>query len=298
MDLSGGKFYVYRLRYSNSEELSEILNQLISGAGSDTSSTRSSNSSTRGSSLSRRNTSNSRTNNRRRTNNTRNTRNNSGNRSNAGRVNFEGDVSIASDPSTNALIINASRVDYLRLKEVIDQLDVKRKQVIVEATILEVSLSEEEGFGVELQGATGENGAGFFGQTNFGSLGNLFTDPTALSDLTLAAASTGTLTLGEIVIPSQAILISALSRHSNVNVLSAPSILTTDNEEAEIIVGENVPFVTSRSTDSSNINNTFNSIERQDVGITLRITPQISTGTFVNLRIFVEISNVVKRDKK
>jgi hypothetical protein len=70
--------------------------------------------------------------------------------------------------------------------------------------------------------------------------------------------------------------------------------VATDNEEAEIIVGENVPFVTSIGTDTSNINNTFNQIERQDVGITLRITPQISTGDFVNLTIFVEISNVVQ----
>jgi hypothetical protein len=165
----------------------------------------------------------------------------------------------------------------------------------VEATILEVTLSDDEGMGIELQGTAGiDDKGGVLTQTNFGSITNLLTNPAALTDLTIAAASSGTLTLpGGLVIPSQAVLISAVSRHSNVNVLSSPTILATDNEEAEIIVGENVPFVTSTSTDTSNIGNTFNQVERQDVGITLRITPQISSGDYVNLRMFVEISNVV-----
>jgi hypothetical protein len=211
-----------------------------------------------------------------------------------GKVSFEGEVSIAPDPSTNSLIINAARPDYLKIKEVIGLLDVKRRQVLVEATLVEVRLTNEEGLGVELQGAVGTDDAGYVTQTNFGGLTNLLTNPSQLSDLTIAAASTGTLTLpGGLVIPSQAVLISALSSNSNVNVLSSPNILATDNEEAEIIVGENVPFVTSTSTDASNINNTFNQIERQDVGITLRITPQISLGDYVLLKIFVEISNVV-----
>jgi hypothetical protein len=78
-----------------------------------------------------------------------------------------------------------------------------------------------------------------------------------------------------------------------VNVLSAPNILTTDNEEAQIVVGNNVPFISSTSTSSENLNNTFNQVDRQDVGITLRITPQISSGDFVTLKIFTEVSDVV-----
>ncbi|HQH28352.1 MAG TPA: secretin N-terminal domain-containing protein, partial [Oligoflexia bacterium] len=211
-----------------------------------------------------------------------------------GKVNLEGEVSIAADGATNSLIINAARGDYEKIKQVIEVLDIKRRQVIVEATLLEVSLNQEEGMGIELQGTAAWDDGAIFAQTNYDNLTNLLTRPNALSDLTIAAASSGTITLpGGIVIPSQAILVTALSKHQNVNVLSAPTILATDNEEAEIIVGENVPFVSSTSTNQTNLNNTFNQIDRQDVGITLRITPQIGTGDYVGLHMFVEISNVV-----
>ena len=175
VDLSSGRFYVYNLKHADAESLAEILNNLISGA---TSSSESPTTRTTGSSLSRTNAANNTANTRtRRTNpNTgRNlTRRGTGNAPN-GRVNFEGEVSIAPDPSTNAIIINASRSDYMRLKDVIDELDVKRRQVLVEATILEVRLSEQEGFGIELQGALGEDSAGFLAQSNFGCL--LYTSP-------------------------------------------------------------------------------------------------------------------------
>lgn len=299
VDLSGGRFYVYRLKHADAEVLSDILSKLISGAESTKSSP-----TTQGSSLSRKGQTKESSPAssigervaealRRRQSSTAAAMG-SGSGESSGKVNLEGEVSIAPDPSTNSLIINASRNDYLKIKEVIDELDVKRRQVIVEATILEVSLSKDEGMGIELQGTAATDEAGVFGQTNWGGLTNLITNPAALSDLTIAAASAGTITLpGGIVLPSQALLISAVSRNSNVNVLSSPTILTTDNEEAEIIVGENVPFVSSTSTDPSNLNNTFNQVERQDVGITLRITPQISLGDFVTLKIFAEISNVV-----
>lgn len=302
VDLSGGRFYVYRLKHADAEILAGILSDITSGA----STAESQKSTVTGSSISRsqaqRSTQENSSSSTDRLTQTLQQRalaarqfasqgaaGGSGNR-----VNFEGEVSIASDAATNSLIINASRSDYLKVKEVIDELDVKRRQVIVEATILEVSLNKDEGRGFELQGSTGNNNGGGLAQTNFGGLTNLFTNPAALSDLTIAAASTGTITLpGGITIPSQAVLVTALSSNQHVNVLSAPTILTTDNQEAEIIVGENVPFVRSTGSDPTNLNNTFNQIERQDVGITLRLTPQISTGEFVTLKIFVEISNVV-----
>jgi len=303
LDRSSGRFWVYPLKHADAESLAEILNNLISGA---TEGGSSSGSSTQGSSLTR-STRNTNTNNQNANSNRltqalarsrrllAQSRQGTAGAAAGGRVSLEGEVSITSDPATNSVIMNASRSDYLRLKDVIDSLDVKRRQVLVEATILEVTVSDEEGFGVEVQGTAGiETAGGVITQTNFGSITNLLTNPAALTDLTIAAASTGTLTLpGGLTIPSQAVLISAVSAHSNVNILSSPTILATDNEEAEIIVGENVPFVTSTSTDSTNIGNTFNQVERQDVGITLRITPQISSGDYVNLRMFVEISNVV-----
>ena len=313
LDQSGGRFWVHRLQHADSEELSDVLNALISGNTSGLGARRDGRNS--GSSISRNNRSsagsrfgerqssnsalNRLQNNQQRTPTLNNAAGGIGGASGDGAKNsFEGEVTIAPDAATNSLIINASRSDYLRLKEVIDELDVKRRQVLVEATILEVSIDNEEGLGVELQGTAGTDNGGIVGQTNFGGLTNLLTNPAALTDLTIAAASTGTLTLpGGVTIPSQAVLVTAVSRLTNVNVLSTPTILSTDNEEAEIIVGENVPFVSSTSTDTSNIQNTFNSIERQDVGITLRITPQISSGDFVVLKIFVEVSGVVERTR-
>lgn len=315
LDLSGGRFHVYKLKHSKAEETAQMLNALVSGGGS----TYSPQKKSKGSSISRSNSSRNRKNSYNQngygagfnespsysqpsqSSAQMSSSSGSGQQKGAGkgiqtgRVTFEGEVSIAPDTSTNSLIINASRSDFQKLSEVLEIIDARRRQVIVEATILEVTLSKQSGLGSELQGTLGAEEGGIFGQTNFGGLTNLLTDPKKLSDLTIAAASSGTLTLpGGIKIPSQAVLISALSQMSNVNVLSSPTILTTDNEEAEIVVGENVPFVTGVSQNTSNLNNTFNQVDRQDVGITLRITPQISTEDFVTLSIFVEISNVVQ----
>jgi hypothetical protein len=129
-----------------------------------------------------------------------------------------------------------------------------------------------------------------FAGTN--SLNTLFTDPKQLQGLTLAAASAGSLKLPGLTIPTQSILVSAAQRNNNVNLLSAPTILATDNEEAQIVVGKNVPFLASTSTSSANLNNTFNQVDRQDVGITLRITPQISSRDYVTLKVFTEVSAV------
>ncbi len=308
VDKSSGRFWVYRLEHANAEELSEVLGNLISGTGGSPTSTNSS-----GSSISRSSNNNSGLNGQggsqfggsnaggsssgRRSSINRQKQNSSGAPgviTSDSKVAFEDEISVAADPSTNSLIINAGKTDYEKLSQVIRELDVKRRQVLVEATILEVSLNDTESLGLELQGTAATTDAGFITQTNFGGLTNLLANPAALSDLTIAAASAGSLTLpGGLEIPSQAVLLSAVSQHSNVNVLSAPTILSTDNQEAEIIVGENVPFVASTSTNQTNLGNTFNQIQRQDVGITLKITPQLGTGDFLTLQIFVEISNVV-----
>ncbi len=315
-DRSAGRFWVYRLQHADAESVAEVIGNLISGTGGSPSSSKSKTSLSSGSSFTRsRNggsspglssgfgdTGTSRFGNQgQQQQQSRPTQQSSvgvvtgGGSGKDGKVTLEGEVSVAPDAATNSLIINASRSDYQRLKEVIEALDVKRRQVLVEATVLEVTLTDNEDLGVELQGTAGYDKGGIIAQTNFGGITSLLTNPAALTDLTIAAASTGTLTLpGGLVIPSQAVLVSALSRHSNVNVLSTPTILTTDNEEAKIIVGENVPFVTSTSTNNTNLNNTFNQVERQDVGISVRITPQISSGDFVNLKIFIEISDVVE----
>lgn len=215
-----------------------------------------------------------------------------------GKVNLEGEVTVAADSSTNSLVINSSRGDYEKLKELIKDLDVKRHQVLVEATILEVSLKRNKETGVEWQTTAATDSGGVFAQNNFGGLTNIISNPAALSDLTIAAASSGSIVLpGGIALPSQALLVTALSNNSDVNILSTPTIVATDKQEAEIVVGQNVPFITSTSTNQTNLNNTFNQIERQDVGIKLRIVPQISAGDFVIMKIFIEISNVADGTK-
>ena len=319
LDQSSGRFYVYRLKHAEASELAEIVGALVGGQGGGNTGATGSKSKRNSGQSSLSGYGNNSGNNSMFGNSSLNSRNSrsqlgtsrtglggldssgrsltgsTGTDHEGGKVVFTGDISIAADESTNSLIISASKSDYLRVKELIDQLDVKRRQVLVEATILEVSLDHTEGMGVELQGVGATDHAAGIGQTNFGGLTNILSNPAALSDLTLAAVSTGTLTLpGGIVVPSQAVLITAVSRNQDVNVLSTPTILATDNEEAQIVVGENVPFVTSTSTDPTNLNNTFNQIERQDVGIKLHLTPQISgEGDFVALQIMVEISNVV-----
>lgn len=209
---------------------------------------------------------------------------------------FEGEVRITADPSTNALIVNASPQDFETLKGVIEQIDVRRRQVYVEAIIMELRLETTRRLGIELQGAVDLGTGVGLGRTNFGT-NTAVANPTGLiglQGLVLAAASDQTIRLPDgTVVPAQTALITATQGHADVNILSAPNILTTDNQEAEIVVGQNVPFLASRSTSETNLANTFATIERRDVGITLRITPQITEGGMVRLDIFEEVSAVI-----
>ena len=211
---------------------------------------------------------------------------------------FEGQVRMTADPATNALIIDASPQDFETIKGVIDLLDVRRRQVYVEAIIAEVSLDKTRELGIEFQGATAiGNGVGV-GRTNLsGDINSLLT-PTSLQGLILAAASSQTITVNGVQVPAQQALLRALEKESDANILSAPTILTSDNQEAEIVSGQNVPFIASQSTSEVNLSNTFATIERRDVGITLRITPQISEGGSVRLDIFEEVSDVISNDPR
>jgi general secretion pathway protein D len=211
---------------------------------------------------------------------------------------FEGAVRLTADPSTNALIISCSPQDFETLKEVIDKLDVRRRQVYVEAIIAEVSLDKTRELGIEFQGATSlGNGVGV-GRTNLSGDINSILSPVSLQGLILAAASSQTVTVNGVQVPAQQALLRALEREADTNILSAPTILTSDNQEAEIVSGQNVPFIASQSTSEVNLSNTFATIERRDVGITLRITPQISEGGTVRLDIFEEVSDVISNDPR
>jgi len=207
---------------------------------------------------------------------------------------LEAPVRTTADPATNTLVVSATSADWETLRGVIGDLDVRRRQVFVEAIILEATTDKLRSLGIELQGAASLGGSTVgFGQVNLSALGTAVSNPTSLPGLIFAAASNQMVTLpsGQQV-PAYTVLLSALETQSDIDVLSAPNMVTTDNEEAEIVVGRNVPFVASRATSSSNLSNLFTTIERRDVGITLRLTPRITADDFVHLTLFEEVSDI------
>ncbi|MEY3427708.1 MAG: Type secretion system protein precursor [Pseudomonadota bacterium] len=207
---------------------------------------------------------------------------------------------IQADPSTNALIITAPEPQYRQLRAVIDKLDARRAQVFVESLIAEVSAEKAAEFGVQWQGPVGGKG-----DTNIGLLGTNFrvgganlislatqgasgnVAPSSGLNVGVAHNSNGTYVLG--------FLARFLQTTGDGNVLSTPNLLTLDNEEAKIVIGQNVPFVTGQYT-NNNTNagsvNPFQTIERKDVGLTLRVKPQISENGTVKLQIYQEVSRL------
>ncbi|MBX3655593.1 MAG: type II secretion system secretin GspD [Ramlibacter sp.] len=207
---------------------------------------------------------------------------------------------IQADPATNSLIITAPEPQYRQLRAVIDRLDQRRAQVYVESLIAEVNADKAAEFGIQWQGAVGKNG-----DKNIGVLGTNFSigGQNIISLATQAASGT--------VLPSTGanfgiarntngvyvlgFLARFLEANGDGNILSTPNLLTLDNEEAKIVIGQNVPFVTGQYTNnnsSSGSVNPFQTVERKDVGITLRVKPQISENGTVRLQIFQEVSSV------
>ncbi len=216
-----------------------------------------------------------------------------------GKALFTGDVKIVAEPATNALLITADPSDMNALNAIIDKLDVRRLQVLVEALIVEVSTGVGEQFGVEWRGTNGFGGTnptGFGGTTfsnNAGTnINSVAANPFAAGAGLVVGVAKGTLTFGDTTILNLGALARALATKTDTNILSTPNILTMDNEEAEIIVGQNVPFITGQSSTQGGVTNPFQTIERKDVGLTLKVKPQISEGNTVRLEIFQEISSV------
>ncbi|WOE77408.1 type II secretion system secretin GspD [Pseudomonas protegens] len=200
----------------------------------------------------------------------------------------ESPVLVSADQSQNALVLMASPAQLATFETIIDELDQPRAQVLVEAAIVEVSGDINEALGVQWAGSRGNVSAA----ANFNSAG--------LSIGTLINSLQGdkrpTLPDGAIIgIGSSnfGALITALSSDSNNNLLSTPSLLTLDNEAAEILVGQNVPFQTgSYTTDTAGASNPFTTVERKDVGITLKVTPHINEGNFLRLNVEQESSEL------
>ena len=208
---------------------------------------------------------------------------------------------IQADTSTNSLIITASEPQFRQIRAVIDQLDGRRAQVMVESLIAEVDASKTSQFGIQWQNILGAKGGnvGVIG-TNFGSGGNNLLSLALSANNPTAASTPGAgLNVGSFKQVNGVYVLSALAnflqQNGDNNILSTPTLLTLDNEEAKIVVGQNVPFVTGQYTSNNTINgsvNPFQTIERKDVGLTLRVKPQISETGTVKLTIYQEVSSV------
>ncbi len=215
---------------------------------------------------------------------------------------MKGKVTIIADKATNSLIVNAPAGLYQNLLGIIKDLDKRRKQVYVEAMIVEASLDKLKELGAKWRTIARNDGepvavAGFgtmdsssmleiingLAGISVGGMGNFFSVPV-----------TDGITTTNLTIPGFSALFSVNEFRDAVNVLSTPQILTSDNKEAEIIVGENVPFISKRETNTTGTaaGSLFNVIERKDVGIMLKLTPQITEGEYVKLDLYQEISSL------
>ena len=210
---------------------------------------------------------------------------------------------IQADPTTNSLIITAPEPQYRQLRAVIDKLDGRRAQVLVESLIVEVNADKAAEFGIQWQTALGSKG-----DSNIGLIGTNYSAASGAGAniINLATATPGTVRPGGGLNfglghnfggkYGLSVLARFLETNGDGNVLSTPNLLTLDNEEAKIIIGQNVPFITGQYTNNNSNSgsvNPFQTIERKDVGLSLRVRPQINENGTVKLSIFQEVSDVV-----
>ena len=214
---------------------------------------------------------------------------------------------IQADPTTNSLIITAPEPQYRQLRAVIDKLDGRRAQVLVESLIVEVNANKLAEFGIQWQSVLGSKGDGVMGAigTNSGAAGANIIGLTAgiLQGGTAAATAVGKLGGGLNLALAPRIngqyylgaLANFLQNSGDSNVLSTPNLMTLDNEEARIVIGKSVPFVTGSYANTGGNNgavNPFTTVERKDVGLMLRVRPQINENGTVKMYIYQEISKV------
>ncbi len=280
---SSGRIHVYPLEHADAEEMAQTLTSVISGiqAGTRTPA---------------------------RPGTTRPAPRPTGTNAGSTASSFEGDVRVSHDKPTNSLVVVASVADFNSLLRVIRILDSARRQVYIEATIVEVSVNRSRDFGVSFHGGYIDDGSGsiVLGGVQHSQLGSL-----NVQSLATATGAIGGI-LGPLLdgaeqflgtsIPSFGVLFQALATAGNVHILSTPHIFTTDNEEAEISVGQNIPY------QSAAIGGGFGgaggaggivpsvSVQRQDVALTLKITPHVNIGGMVRLEIDLEISDIASED--
>jgi general secretion pathway protein D len=208
---------------------------------------------------------------------------------------------IQADPATNAILINAPDAIYNSLRAALDKLDIRRSQVYVEALIAEITADKAAEFGIQWQDLSGADGnrTSLFGGTNFGGPGQNILGISANPGTAGRGLNIGVIK-GVVTIPgvgtvlNLGVLVRALETDGNANILSTPTLLTLDNEEARIVIGQNVPFITGQYALSGGATTPtpFQTVERRDVGLTLRVKPQISEGGTVRLQLYQEVSSV------
>ena len=222
---------------------------------------------------------------------------------------------IQAEPATNSLIITANEPLYRNLRHVIDQLDKRRGQVYIESIIVEVSSTNAAELGIQWQGLVGSGNQNTgFGGTNFtnadGTTGsnitnlsrnvNAILNPNNTAGITPVPPNPG-LNLGLLTkfngVYGMSALITALSTTTGTNILSTPNIITLDNEEARIVVGQNIPLISGSyaTTGSAATATPFTTVTRQDIGLILRVKPQISENGLVKMQIYQEVSNVASQ---
>ena len=208
---------------------------------------------------------------------------------------------IQADAATNSIIITAPDATYNNLRAVVEKLDVRRAQVYVEALIAEITSDRAAEFGVQWQnlGGLDDSGRQVFGGTNFGGAGEniigISQNPGSAGpglNLGIINGRVNIPGIGEIL--NLGVLVRALETDANANILSTPTLLTLDNEEASIVIGQNVPFITGQyaTTGAGTTPTPFQTIERRDVGLTLQVKPQISEGGTVRLQFYQEVSSI------
>lgn len=305
-----GGLKVFKLKYASAKNLSEILQGLVTGQAVNSNSNNSSTNSNFSNTSNLNNNSNSTSSNSSSGSTIStpainlNSNSNNNNQNSVTSFNANG-VSIIADGAQNALVVKAEPQLMREIEAAIQQLDVRRQQVLIEATIIEIRGNDADQLGV--QWALGDISSGV-GVVNFSNVG------TSLAKLAAGYLSGGAAGLGGAVGPGTSLIlgdykegadgsrklygavIQALKERTKSNLLSTPSILTMDNEEAYIVVGENVPFVTgSVLTGSGGSANPYTSIERKDVGVTLKVIPHIGEGGSIRLEVEQEVSAVADK---
>ncbi len=206
---------------------------------------------------------------------------------------------IQADPTTNTLIITANESVYRDLRNIIDQLDARRAQVYIESLIVEVSAAKAAELGVQWAALSGNRNSDYRvgGLSGFSSGGNNLVSLAASQKTTPPLVPGNGLTLALLNHSGLGALVHAIESDTNSNILSMPNLITLDNEEAKIVVGQNVPFITGQYTTPASSGgsagvNPFQTVDRKDIGLTLRVKPQISQGGAVRMAIYQETSGI------